>query len=192
MKRQNPNPRKHEQSSMTAEPTDGGLVERARTGDAKALTELFRRYAPQVYEVAMRITRSRHDAEDVTQNVFIGLPEALGGYSGAGELGAWIRRIATRSALLLLRQERRQAKWERRAARESPDTEPVTKVEARLALDEALSALPEDLRVVFMLKEVEGCSHDEIADLLGITTSLSSVRLYRARRFLQDRLRDEI
>lgn len=177
---------------MTAEPTDGGLAERARTGDAQALTELFRRYAPQVYEVAMRITRSRHDAEDVTQNVFIGLPEALGGYSGAGELGAWIRRIATRSALLLLRQERRQAKWERRAARESPDIEPVTKVEAQLALDEALGALPEDLRVVFMLKEVEGCSHDEIADLLGITVSLSSVRLYRARRFLQDRLGDEI
>ncbi len=186
MKRQNPNPRKHEHNSMTAEPTDGGLVERARTGDAKALTELFRRYAPQVYEVAMRLTRSRHDAEDVTQNVFIGLPEALGGYSGAGELGAWIRRIGTRAALLLMRQERRQGKWERRAARESADSE------ARLALDEALAALPEDWRVVFVLKEVEGYSHDEIADFLGISPSLSSVRLHRARRFLQDRLGDEI
>ena len=175
---------------MTAEPTDGGLLERARTGDAEALAELFRRYAPQVYEVAMRLTRSRHDAEDVTQNVFIGLPEALGGFTGAGELGAWIRRIATREALLLMRQHRRQTKWERRAAREAAGS--VRKAETRLALDQALAELPEDWRVVFILKELEGYSHDEIADFLGISASLSSVRLHRARRFLQDRLGDEI
>ena len=72
---------------MTADP-ESGLAERARTGDTEALAELFRRYATQVYEVAIRLTRSGHDADDVTQNVFIGLPEALNSYTGAGDLGA--------------------------------------------------------------------------------------------------------
>lgn len=173
---------------MTAEPTEARLVARARTGEADALAELFERYADQVYEVAYRLTRSAHDADDVTQNVFIGLPEALGGYQATGELGAWIRRVATRNALLVLRQERRQVKWERRAAREASGMEAARRVETRLAFEEALGAMPSDMRAVYVLKEVEGYSHDEIADMLGISTSLSSVRLHRARKFLKERL----
>lgn len=177
---------------MTAEPTKGGLVARARSGDADALAELFRCYADQVYEVAVRLTQSAHDAEDVTQSVFVGLPEALHGYAGTGELEAWIRRIATRTALLFLRQSRRQLKWERRAAKHRSPAEAPDQVEARMTLEWALDRMPEDWRVVFVLKEIEGYSHDEIADLLGISSGASSVRLYRARRFLRDRLEGRI
>lgn len=177
---------------MTAESTDGGLVARARTGDTDALAELFRRYADQVYQVALRLTKSTHDAEDVTQNVFVGLPDALNGYAGTGTLGAWIRRIATRTALLFLRQNKRQAKWERRATSEASESNAPTQIEARMTLRWALDRMPEELRVVYVLKEMEGYSHDEIADFLGISAGASSVRLYRARRFLRDRLRGKI
>lgn len=129
---------------MTAEPTETGLVAEARAGDTDALAELFKRYGHQVYGIAIRITASIHDAEDVTQNVFVGLPEALGGYSGAGPLGAWIRRIATRTALLFMRQKRRQAKWERKARRHVSRTEPPDQIEARMTLEWALERMPDD------------------------------------------------
>lgn len=177
---------------MTAEPTESGLVAKARAGDTDALAELFRRYGQQVYETAIRITASRHDAEDVTQNVFVGLPEALAGYTGAGSLGAWLRRIATRTALLFIRERQRQAKWERTAGRRRPNSEPPEQVEARMTMEWALNRMPDDWRVVYVLKEVEGYSHEEIADLLGISQGASSVRLHRARRFLADRLRGRI
>ena len=177
---------------MTAEPTESGLVAKARAGETDALAELFRRYGQQVYGIAIRITASKHDAEDVTQNVFVGLPEALSGYTGTGSLGAWLRRIATRTALLFIRQRQRQAKWERKAGRRSFGAEPPDQVEARMTLEWALKRMPEDWRVVYVLKEIEGYSHEEIADLLGISRGASSVRLHRARRFLRDRLRGRI
>lgn len=182
----------HDDNGMTAEPTETGLVARVRTGDAAALAELFRRHAEQVYEVAVRLTQSAHDAEDVTQNVFVGLPEALHGYTGSGDLGSWIRRIATRAALLFMRRDRRQAKWERRAAKHRSSRDAPDQVEARLALEWALKRMPEDWRVVYVLKEIEGYSHDEIADLLGVSVGASSLRLYRARGFLRDRLQGRI
>lgn len=177
---------------MTAEPTEAGLIAGARAGDAEALAGLFRRYADQVHEVALRITASTHDAEDVTQTVFMGLPEALSAFSGSGDLGAWIRRVATRTALLFLRQRRRQARWETDAGREAETTAPPAEIEARMTLERALNRMPDDLRVVYILKEMEGYSHDEIADELGISTGASTVRLHRARRFLKDRLQGRI
>lgn len=177
---------------MSAKPTDSGLVGRTLEGDDDALAELYRRYAPDAYEVAIRLTGSGHDAADVTQNVFLGLPDALDSYEGQGELGAWIRRIATREALLFMRHEKRQAKWRRRAARGSPENASFDSVEARVVLEQALRAMPDDLRVIYVLKEVEGYSHDEIAELLGITANLSSVRLFRARRWLRKRLMGKI
>lgn len=177
---------------MSAEPDEAGLVARARGGDAEALAELFGRYAAQVYEMAVRLTQSAHDAEDITQDVFVGLPEALHGYEGSGDLGAWVRRIATRTALLHLRQGKRQAKWERRAMRHRSPTSDPDAVEARMTLEWALNRMPEEWRVVYVLKEIEGYGHDEIADMLGISVNASSVRLYRARRFLRDRLEGRI
>ena len=177
---------------MTAEPTEAGLVARARQGEAEAIAELFRRYADEVYQVAARLTKSAHDAEDITQDVFVGLPEALHGYDGTGDLGAWIRRIANRTALLYLRRNRRQAKWERRAARDRFPAAAPDEVETRIALERALDRMPEHWRIVYTLKEIEGFSHDEIAAELGISPSSSSVRLHRARRFLRDRLKGRV
>lgn len=177
---------------MSAEPSTDGLIARVRAGDADGLTELFRTYGQQVYETALRITGSSDEAEDVVQDVFIGLPEALPGYRGDGPLGAWIRRLATRTALLRLRHAKRRRRWHRRAAQSAPSSEEPPAVSARLTLQWGLRRMPDELRVVFVLKEVEGYSHAEIAALLGISEGASAVRLHRARRFLRERLKGRI
>lgn len=177
---------------MSADPTETGLLARARVGDHEALSELFRRYAQQVLDVAFRLTRSSDEADDVLQDIFVGLPEALRGFDGSGTLGAWLRRLAARAALLRMRAEQRRTKWQQRAALEGRAEERPVAVESRLTLQRTLDRLPADLRAVYVLKEVEGYSHGEIAGLLGITEGASEVRLHRARRFLRDRLRGKI
>ena len=177
---------------MSADPTEAGVVTRARVGDHDALTDLFRRYAQQVLDVAYRLTRSTDEAEDVLQDIFVGLPEALRGYDGSGSLGAWLRRLATRAALLRLRSEKRRARWHHEAARDQPSRAVPTAIESRLTLERYLARMPEDLRVVYVLKEVEGYSHTDIGDILGITVGASEVRLHRARRFLKTRLKGKL
>ena len=177
---------------MSAEPSTDRLIARVREGDADGLTQLFRSYGQQVYDVALRITGSGDDAEDVVQDVFVGLPEALRGYRGDGTLGAWIRRLATRTALLRLRHDRRRLRWQRGAARATPTAEEPPDVSARLTLQWGLRRMADELRVVYVLKEVEGYTHAEIAELLGISKAASAVRLHRARRFLRGTLKGRI
>lgn len=174
------------------DPREKGLVDRVRAGEAAALTTLYQRYGRQVYTVALRMTGSADEAQDIVQDVFVGLPEALRSYSGAGDLGAWLRRVAVRTALAYRRSERRRAHWQERAVDVRPGVTPPPAVEAKLTLERALARMPEDLRTVFVLKEMEGYSHGDVARLLGITVSASQVRLHRARAFLKQHLRDRL
>ena len=153
-----------------------------------ALGELFAEYGDVVYRAALRLTGSRPDAEDITQDVFTRLPGALRGFTGtAGNFPAWLRRVAVRQALMHLRGGRRR----REVSVESVSALTMRADAAleRLSIDAALSMLSEDHRTVFLLKEVEGYDHAEIAELLGISTANSEVRLHRARRQLRELLR---
>ncbi len=170
------------------EPQEAVLVGRARAGEHAALTALYHRYGPQVYSVALRITASADDAKDVVQDVFVGLPEALRSYNGTGSLGAWLRRVGARTALAYQRSERRRGRWHREAAEGRVEASPPPSPEAKLTLERVLAEMPDDLRTVFVLKEMEGYSHQDVAGLLGISESASQVRLHRARRFLKERL----
>jgi RNA polymerase sigma-70 factor (ECF subfamily) len=178
--------------SVSARPTEAEFLERVRAGDPEALAEVFREHAQAVSDAAFRITRSRDEAEDVVQDVFVALPEALRSYSATGTLGAWIRRLATRTALLRLRHEKRRSRWQRQSAKEGPRQAMPDAVEARITLDRVLDRMPEEQRVVYVLKEMEGHSHADIARLLGITRAASEVRLHRARRFLRERLKGRL
>ena len=173
---------------MNAELDRPGLVTRARTGDREALSELFRVYGQQMYDVAYRITGRSDDADDVVQDVFVGLPEALRSFRATGTLGGWLRTLTLRAALLRLRHEKRRRNWHWDAARETPLRERPEPLDERRALRWALARMPDDWRVVFVLKEVEGYSHREVAEALGITAGASAIRLHRARRFLREQL----
>jgi len=159
------------------------LAQQARAGSTGALGDLYRLYGTALFRVAYRLTGSREDAEDVLHDVFVGLPEALQGYKEQGRLDAWLRRITARVALMKLRKGRRQA-----ALQLEPDAEPAPERDVE-ELQAAVNALPVSLRSVVVLKEIEGYSHAETAEMLGITVVTSRVRLMRAmsrlRRTLQ-------
>jgi RNA polymerase sigma-70 factor (ECF subfamily) len=163
------------------------VLVRAGCGDRDALTHLYHEHAEVVYEAAFHLTESAADAQDVVQDVFLGLPEALRTYEGRGSFGSWLRTVTVRTALIKLRQRRRLREISLGFNRTGLSLAPTGHID-RIELERALSALPEKLRIVVVLKEIQGFSHKEIAGLLGIRPSASAARLSRAREQLRELL----
>ena len=167
--------------------TQAELVRRVRLGDPEALADLYDAFGASLFRLAFRLTGTRDDGEDVVHDVFVGLPEALGRYEERGRLGAWLRRVTARVALMRLRSRnhRREVGLEGAddLAAESERTE-------NTALQAAVDALPIALRSVLVLKEMEGYSHAEVAEILGINAVTSRVRLLRALRRVRRELED--
>ena len=163
------------------------LAERVLGGDVDSLAALYTKHAPSVYTAALRLLGHSHDAEDVAQEVFARLSVTLTTWDPSlGELGPWLRRVSVRHALMRLRTARR---------RREVDTNDVAALLFRdessldrIDIDRALSRLSAEQRTVFVLKEVEGYSHRDIAELLGVSVATSEVRLYRARVALRAHL----
>jgi len=159
------------------------LVARARAGDFAALEQLYRTYERPVYTLARRLTRSPEDAEDVLQETFLEVCRSLRQWRGEGSLWGWIRTIAASKALMRYRREKLR-EWEPleeevSGARSGED------VPLRLDLEAALARLPERSRTVVWLHDVEGYTHEEIAELMGMTTSFSKSQLARAHERLR-------
>jgi RNA polymerase sigma factor (sigma-70 family) len=165
------------------------LVSRTMRGDHDAFAALYASHAGSAYAAVLRLLGSVPDAEDVTQELFVALPATLAGYDpGRGALGAWLRRVAVRLALMRMRTVRRRRETDAGAvalllARDDSALE-------RLSIETALARLNEEQRTVFLLKEVEGYEHREIAALLDITIANSEIRLFRARQALRALLGD--
>lgn len=170
-----------EESAFALERTQ---IEQTVLGSQDALAALFELHSAMVHRVAYRLTMSPDDAEDIVQDVFIGLPEALAAYTGDGDFSAWLRKVVVRTTLMRMRSSRRRTATAVRA--EAEKQKAISNfVLDRMAIATALAALPVDLRVVFMLSDIEGYSHAEISKLLGIRVGTSEVRLHRARRMLR-------
>lgn len=170
-------------------PPGVSLLERAISGAPEAIAELYERYGATVHGVAYRLTGSAADAEDVLQDVFIGLPEALRSYAGRGSLEGWIKRVAVRTALMRVRGRSRRREVPLDAAGEPPFLSRPDACVDRAAIERALDALPAPFRAVFVLREIEGYSHAEIGEMLGIRSGTSEVRLFRAKKILRELLR---
>jgi RNA polymerase sigma-70 factor (ECF subfamily) len=163
------------------------LIEAVRAGNPEALAALYREHGAALYRLAYRLTGTREDAEDVVHDVFVGLPEALIRYEERGKFTSWLKRVAARVALLRLRGRQRR----REVSLDVADQKPRPPVDANvIALEGAVNSLPDSLRVVIMLKEVEGYSHGEVAELLGISVAASRVRAARALARLRKALED--
>ena len=164
------------------------ILARARTGDAQALEQLFRAYQAQVYNLARRICRTAEDAEDVLQETFFELCRSIGQYRGEGSLWGWIRTVASSKALMRLRRNKY------RDTDELEDEVSPTRREdtlLRLDLEAALERLPEMSRAVVWLHDVEGYTHEEIAEMMGKTVSFSKSQLARAHVRLRRWLGEE-
>lgn len=167
------------------------LVPRLRAGEEAALSEAYHRFAAGLLTLAFRLTGHGDDAEDVVQELFIGLPEALATYEERGQFEGWLRRIVIRRALMRLRTRRTRGEVSiDLAAAHAGSHSPSLTISAD-ALAAALARLPEEQRAVVVFKVIEGYSHEEIAELLGIRRNASEVRLHRAlvrlRALLEER-----
>lgn len=166
---------------------DSELAAMAATGDTRALSELYHRHAGRLALLATRLLKSRVEAEDAVQDLFVGLPEALSRYRDDGKLEAWLRRVMVNLALKRMRSMRR------RREDAMPETLAVRTEDSadRMVVRRAVDQLPDKLRTVVVLKLVEGYSHEEIGELLGISRGASEVRLSRALGRLRAQLGGE-
>jgi len=178
------------------------LLTGLRAGDRHACACLLKRFAPHVYAVALRMTGDPDEAEDVLQETFISACKHVQEFEGRSALGTWLHRIATNAALMRLRRHtpdvvsldqpiaslegedmpREIADWTFYPAGHALDGE------TRQVIEQAIAQLPDTLRTVFVLREIEGQSTEETAEMLGIGLSATKVRLHRARLRLRELL----
>jgi RNA polymerase sigma-70 factor, ECF subfamily len=170
------------------------LAKRCRNGDAGAFEELYRQHAGRLYNLAFRMAGSAQEAEDLLQEVFLHAYRKLGSFRGDSSLGTWLYRLGMNQCLDHLRG--RQAKMKQ--ATESLDEEgaaepvapaPITPVAVnRLDLERAIGRLPEGCRAAFLLHDVEGFEHHEVAAILGISEGTSKSQVHKARMKLRGML----
>ena len=166
------------------------LIARVLEGDRRSARELYDAHAPQVWRVIYRLTGDEALTEEYTQDAFVKVFQRLDGFRGDARLGTWIHRVAVSAALNGLRSRKRRATREialddaeqlRAPSRQSdPDL--------RERLRQAIDALPEIYRVPVVLFDVEGFTHGEISDLLGVPEGTCKSRLMRARAQLRESL----
>jgi len=163
----------------------GSLIAEARAGSPDALSALYLEHGGALFRLAYRLVGAREDAEDVVHDVFVGLPDSLQRYEERGSFAAWLKRVTARMALMRLRNAKRRSEVALDNA--AGQAEPPVAVE-RDGLQAAVDTLPDHLRAVLVLKEIEGYAHAEIADMLGISEGASRVRLTRALKRLRNKL----
>ena len=165
---------------------DDDLLNALRAGDACALGRVYEIFGAMVYRVAWRFTGSKADAEDVVQDVFVALPESVGRLESVALFEAWLKRMAVRTSIMRQRSTSRRSGTE--AGSDSANLASAAAPEDvadRLELEQAIGRLPDALRYVFVLREIEGFQHAEIAEMLDINEHASQQRMHRARARLR-------
>ncbi len=164
------------------------LLERCRDGDASAFEELYRRHSPRLYNLAYRMSGTAADAEDLLQEVFLQAYRKLPGFRGESALGTWLYRLATNLCLDHVRSRQARA-GKLTNSLDDPDAgvppvtarEPVDLVVNRVDLERAIAELPPSYRAAFILHDVEGFEHREVAGLLDIAEGSSKSLVHKAR-----------
>jgi len=173
---------------------DDALRARLATGDPRAFEALVTRYQHRVFGVALRMLGSRAEAEEIAQETFLRAHRALGEFRGDARLGTWLYAIAPRLCLNRLasgprRHEQSDEVAVLRRPAEGVDAAAVLEQrELQAALHEAIAALPEERRIVVVLRDLEGLAYEEIADVLGLPLNTVRTRLHRARLDLKAKL----
>src|SRR5215472_8909497 len=182
---------------------DRELLTHAQAGDISAFETLVERHRDRVFGVALRITRSEADAAEITQDTFLSAYEHLNEFRGEAAFGSWVHRIAANHALMRMRHqnvveaaeeeltgpefnergswvEYPSNDWSRRADEKALDTELGT------AIRLATNRLPDRYREVFVLKDIEGLSYEQISEITGDSIAAIKSRLHRARLELRN------
>jgi len=177
-------------SSPLGNLTEEECIERTLNGDMAAFEMLYRMHVERVYAICFRLTASRDLAERLTQDVFIQTWEKLSSFRGEAAFTTWLHRLAVNTVLQDLRKEKRRK--ERFIETEEMETIATTSsapvVAIRIDLEKAIEKLPERARTVFVLYDVEGYRHEEIAEMMNTSIGTSKAQLHRARKLLRKAL----
>ncbi len=171
-------------TDFDVEPT--ALIGAAADGDVPAFEALYRRFAPRVYGLCLRLTGQREAAEDCTQESFVAAWRALAGFEHRSRFTTWLQRIAIRT--VLARRRGLRALHETAAPPTGLPEMPDPGSEMPFDLERAIAALPEGARHVLVLVGIYGYSHSEAASVLGVAEGTCKAQLHRARSLLTDAL----
>jgi RNA polymerase sigma-70 factor, ECF subfamily len=179
-----------------ARPPMESVVSRAQHGDVDAFGELYREHAGRVFALCIRMSGDRIHARELMQDVFVRAWERLGSFRGDASFGSWLHRLAVNVVLTGVRTDRRRearvtlaedlaaAERGREPAVGAGAVDPATGID----LERAIAALPPGARSAFVLHDVEGFSHAEIAELTGLAEGTIRAQLHRARKLLMEAL----
>lgn len=188
---------------------DAALVEALRRDDREAMERLVERYAERVYRLALRITGSREDAEEITQDALWTAGRKIHTFKGDSAFGSWLYRIAANAAYMKLRARRARGReigledvmpaldeggvhfepmddWSPRV------DEQALNAELRRILESAIDDLPPDYRTALVMHDMEGLSNPDIAETLGLSLPAVKSRIHRSRLFLRKRLAEYV
>lgn len=177
-------------------PEVGTAVAAAQQGDTRAFESLYREHVGMVYALCLRMVAHRGEAEQLTQDAFVRAWRKIGTYRGTGPFGAWLRRLAINVILEHRRREARDPHWLAADLDEVPQSmarsyerSRATSVEIAIDLEKAIATLPPGARTVFVLHDVEGYRHHEIAEMTGKAVGTTKAQLHRARQLLRQALK---
>ena len=190
-----------EPDPAAVETSDAELVQRVLAGDRAAFAAIMRRYNQRLFRVARAVLGDHTEAKDAVQDAYLAAYRTLGGFRGDAQLATWLTRIVLNECMGRQRTEfRRQQivpmismESDMDATRSVPDAQPqpeaaAARTEMRALLQSHVDALPDNLRVVFVLRAVEELSVRETAEHLGISAEATRIRYFRARRALRTSL----
>ena len=179
------------------EPTDFELAQKAAAGDGDAFEQLYRKHFRRVYALTLRMMGDPVRAEDMTQEVFVQLFNKVGSFRGESAFTTWLHRMTVNLVLMHFRKASTRSELltdegetpvQIVRGTENPESMPVVD---RIALERAVQELPPGYRSVFVLHDVEGYEHDEIAKMMGISAGTSKSQLHKARLKLRQLLRQQ-
>jgi RNA polymerase sigma-70 factor (ECF subfamily) len=177
-------------------------IDALRSGDRAEFARMVDAYSAPIYRLGLKMLGNPQDAEDVLQNTFLNALTHLADFQGRSSLSTWLYRIASNEALMLMRRKKPAFNIEDVQTEDSdeglmpeifvdwsllPEDELLTG-ESKSAIDRAIASLPENLRMVFVLRDIEDISIKETAEILNLTESNVKTRLLRARMVLREQL----
>ena len=178
--------------------SEAEAIERAQQGDASAFEALYHLHKRRVYSLCLRMTANTATAEDLTQEAFLQLFRKIGTFRGESAFSTWLHRMAVNVVLMQLRKKGLNVvpledtmEGEEESAKKEPGAEDVHLAGSvdRLQLQQAIGELPPGYRMIFLLHDVQGYEHNEIADMVGCSIGNSKSQLHKARMKLRELLK---
>jgi RNA polymerase sigma-70 factor, ECF subfamily len=162
------------------------VVQRAQAGDGAAFESIYREHSPKVYALCLRLSGgSQEDATELMQDVFIRAWRGLKKFRGESAFSSWLHRLAVNAMLERARSDKRRSARVLFMEDSAHDVASIAgEPDVRMDLEGAIASLPEGARIAFVLHEIEGYQHAEIADQLGVAEGTVKAQLHRARKLL--------